>query len=133
MRRLHIIWPALLAGAFPAIVVAAGGSWVADAPAINAALSSRYAEAVTHAPPSTITDADRITGIRWRFTSPTAAPVTAKLCHPDRCTPLASSHGSTMGLNGLRANEPLSLRLRLTEAGPPALIKGIQVIINYRR
>ena len=119
----------------PLLAWAAGsGAWQASG--IGATLSQRgiaVNSSTLHAP-------DEVSGtmtlIAWRYQLMTAEPagLTVKLCSPSRCVALDGPNGTTRGLAGISASQPLFFIWEVHGRGsfyPPLRVSSNQVIVNY--
>ena len=120
----------------PLLACATGsGAWQASG--IGATLNHRgmaVNSAALHAPAGV---SGAITLIAWRYQliTPEPAGLTVKLCAPSRCTALDGPSGTTRGLSGISASQPLIFVWEVPGRGrfyPPLRVSSNQVIVNYR-
>ncbi|QMI05504.1 flagellar protein FlhE [Citrobacter sp. RHB25-C09] len=121
---------------FPLVVQAAGeGAWQASS--IGITLNHR-GESASSAP---LTPSQPVSGlmtlIAWRYelNGPTPAGLRVRLCSQSRCVELDGQSGTTTGLSGVPAVEPLRFIWEVPGGGrliPALKIQSNQVIVNYR-
>lgn len=123
----------LLLSPLPAYA-AGSGAWQASG--MGATLSQRgivVNSSALHAP-------DEVSGtmslIAWRYQlmTPEPAGLTVKLCSPSRCVALDGPSGTTRGLAGIAASQPLFFVWEVPGRGsfyPPLRVSSNQVIVNY--
>ena len=115
-----------------ATAVLAAGSWVGQAGPVRALMPDRGMASTPMVAPPAVT-AGVIHEVRWRYRVPPGEAVMGWLCHPDGCTPVASSAGSNRALAGLPATTPLHFRFALVTGQRAAVqVSDLQIIVNYR-
>ncbi|MCK2185134.1 flagellar protein FlhE [Halomonas getboli] len=128
--------PGLLAGLLLSVLsdltpaAWAGGSWVAEAPAVRAAIVGREAASEALTPPAGTEG--RIREVRWRFRTPPGKGWQARLCHPAGCVALPAARGRSSVLAGLPAGEPLRFRFSPLPGQAPLAVEELQVIVNFQ-
>ncbi len=110
--------------------VQAAGSWVAEAPALRAAVVGRETASEALSPPAGTEG--RIREVRWRFETPSGQAWHGRLCHPAGCVALPARRGRSEALAGLPAEAPLRFRFSPITGQAPLVVEGLQVIVNYR-
>ncbi|WP_312946519.1 flagellar protein FlhE [Superficieibacter sp.] len=130
MRAL--LWLMLL----PFGAMAAGeGAWQASGRGVT--LNHRGVAASSAPLASSQAVSGLITLVAWRYelNGPTPAGLNVRLCSQTRCVPLDGQSGTTWGLQGVPAVEPLRFVWDVPGGGRllPALnVRRNQVIVNYR-
>lgn len=126
----------LLLLALPLFAHAAGeGAWQASGMGIT--LSHRGQSISSRPLASSQPVSGQMTLIAWRYTlnGPTPAGLRVRLCSQVRCVQLDGQSGTTRGLDGVDAREPLRFVWEVPGGGRlmPALnVLSNQVIVNYR-
>ncbi|MGK0736794.1 flagellar protein FlhE [Yokenella regensburgei] len=120
----------------PLCVHAAGeGAWQASGMGVT--LNYR-GEAASSSPLSSSQPVDgQMTLIAWRYelNGPTPAGLIVRLCSQVRCVELDGQSGTTQGLNGVPAAEPLRFVWEVPGGGrmiPALKVRSNEVIVNYR-
>lgn len=135
MRRAAIrIFRMLGAGACLLTTMAHGaGSWVATAPALQAALVERPVASAPLAPPDPALARGQMMGqVSWQFQPPSGVEVNAALCHLGGCVRLPAPRGHTEALAGLPADTPLYFEFSLLDRRQRVVtLQGLQVIVNH--
>lgn len=75
--------------------------------------------------------------VAWRYslTGPVPAGLLVRLCSQSRCVPIEGGQGSTRGLTGVPASEPLRFVWEVPGGGklfPVMRVQSNQVIVNYK-
>ncbi|PSN08095.1 flagellar protein FlhE [Siccibacter turicensis] len=72
---------------------------------------------------------------RYELNGPTPAGLLVRLCSLSRCVPIEGGQGTTRGLTGVPANEPLRFVWEVPGGGklfPMMRVQSSQVIVNYK-
>jgi len=128
--------PVLLLLLLCPLLASAAGSGAWQASGIGATLNHRGVVAnsvALHAPAEV---SGTITLIAWRYQlmMPEPRGLTVKLCSPSRCVELDGPGGTTRGLSGVAASQPLTFVWQIAGRGsfyPPLRVSSNQVIVNY--
>lgn len=129
MRLLLLLWLS------PLLAYAAGsGAWQASG--MGATLSQRGIVANSSALHASDSVSGTMTLIAWRYQlmTPEPAGLRVKLCSPNRCVVLDGPAGTTRGLAGISASQPLFFTWEVPGRGsfyPPLRVSSNQVIVNY--
>lgn len=116
--------------------MAAPGSWVGTGESVRLFTAGRMVESQPLQAHSNLVDGTRIRQVHWQYRLPAGQPhIEAWLCALRECIRLGGSRGSSQGLAGLAADQPLHFRFRLPMGRQPAKpfrIEGLQVIVDYQ-
>ncbi|BDH45415.1 flagellar protein FlhE [Salmonella enterica subsp. enterica serovar Choleraesuis] len=115
---------------------AAEGSWQASGGGASLSFRGTGASSPALNPPGGT--AGKVTLVAWRYrlNGPPPAGLEVKLCSGHaRCIPLNAASGTTAGLNGLDAGQPMRFVWSVPGGGklwPVLRVTSNQVIVNYR-
>ena len=121
---------------FPLVAQAAGeGAWQASS--IGITLSNRGVSASSRplSAPEPVSGLMTLVAWRYQLIGPTPAGLRVRLCAQTRCTELDGESGTTRGLDGVPAIEPLRFVWEVPGGGrliPALKVQSNQVIVNYR-
>ncbi|MCS3433469.1 flagellar protein FlhE [Klebsiella sp. BIGb0407] len=114
----------------------ASGSGAWQASGMGATLSQRGIVVNSPAlrPPAEVNGNMTLIAWRYQLMSPEPAGLRVKLCSPSRCVALDGPSGTTRGLAGISAGQPLIFVWEVHGRGsfyPPLRVSSNQVIVNY--
>ncbi|ENA0612417.1 flagellar protein FlhE [Enterobacter bugandensis] len=121
---------------FPLMAQAAGeGTWQASSMGVT--LSHRGVAMSSRPLASPEPVSGLMTLVVWNYTllGPTPAGLRVRLCAQTRCTEIDGENGTTRGLNGVPAAEPLRFIWEVPGGGrliPALKVQRNSVIVNYR-
>ncbi|PLR35943.1 flagellar protein FlhE [Chimaeribacter coloradensis] len=124
-----------------ALLPAAGfadGTWSAGSAGITLPLRNQAISTPALPPPASAPVGQAlISTVSWRYRllGPTPDGLLVRLCTLQRCTEISGQSGTTRGLGGEAANQPLRLIFSVAGRGvlnPPLRVVGQELRVNYR-
>ncbi|MDV5141578.1 flagellar protein FlhE [Chimaeribacter arupi] len=116
----------------------ASGTWSADSRGITLSLRNQALSTPALSPPvSAPVGRGLIATVNWRYRllGPTPDGLRVQLCTLQRCTEINGQSGTTHGLGGEIANQPLRMIFSVAGKGvlnPPMRVVGQEIRVNYR-